>query len=441
MLLGILWLCGGASRADAAGQIAVRGGAWFLLVAVILLGRRPALGEMKAVSGFLFAAVALVLLQLVPLPPMIWMALPGRAVFVEAARLIGQPQPWRPWTIVPGATVNAASSLIVPLVVLILIGASTWEERCRLPGALLVMIVLSMLIGLLQFSGGWFDNPFINDTPGQVSGTFANRNHFALFLAIGCVVSPVWAFLDGRRPRWRGLIALGLVPLFVLTLLASGSRAGLLLGVLALVMGLLLARRGLARELRRYPRWVLPAAVVGIGASIAILVLISAVTDRAASIDRLFLVDQGQDMRVRSLPVVSTMVRTYFPAGTGAGSFDPLFRMHEPFALLVPTYFNHAHNDFVEIVLDTGLPGLLLLTGALMWWGFTSIRVWRAEGLQPGLAGLGSAVLLLVLIASMFDYPARTPMIMAVVVLASVWLAGTPKKASVVTLPPGKQHL
>jgi hypothetical protein len=31
-----------------------------------------------------------------------------------------------------------------------------------------------------------------------VSGTFANRNHFALFMAIGCVLAPAWAVQSSR---------------------------------------------------------------------------------------------------------------------------------------------------------------------------------------------------------------------------------------------------
>src|SRR5690606_2789019 len=89
-----------------------------------------------------------------------------------------------------------------------------------------------------------------------------------------------------------------------------------------------------------------------------------------------------------------------------------------------PSYFNHAHNDLLEIVLDAGLPGLLLLGWAIIWWFWRTIAVWRRREVQHPLPRLGSGILLLTIVASITDYPARTPMNMAVVVIAAVWLSG-----------------
>lgn len=421
----VLWVAGGASRADALGQAIVRGAAAMFLAIMVLVGERPAFARARPVWLLLAAAIVLALAQLIPLAPGIWQDLPGRAVFTGAAAIAGQPQPWRPWSIVPHATVNAAASLIVPFLTLLLVTRVRPDEKAWLPGLVLIVIVASTLLGLLQFSGVGFDNPFINETPGVMSGPFANRNHFALFLAIGCLLVPVWVFSDGRRAHWRGPVGLGLLMLLPLTILGTGSRTGMVLGVVALGIGAVLARKGVRRELARLPRWVFPALVAAIVAMLATFVLISIAVNRAVSIQRAFSVDVEQDMRSRALPTVLEMVRAYFPAGSGLGGFDPLFRLHEPLSLLNTTYFNHAHNDLLEVVLDAGVPGLLLLAAALAWWGRASIRAWRARG--GAVARLGSAVLLLVIIASIFDYPARTPMMMAIVVIAAIWLSERPQ--------------
>lgn len=423
LFVALLWLAGGASKPEALGQVVVRLAAITALIVVILFGERPALGRYQPVAYILGAAVLLVLLQLVPLPPAIWQALPGRTLFVQAATVSGQSQPWRPLAIVPGATVNAAISLVVPVTMLLLLAGLKETERLWLPGIVLGLIVASMLVGLLQFSGNSLYNPLINNSVGQVSSTFANRNHFALFLAFGCVLAPVWALREGRDSGWRAPIALGFTVLFVLMILASGSRGGLGAGVLALCIGLMLVRRGVKRKLRRYPRWVFPAFVAGLAALVVILVVLSIASDRAVSINRLLFANAEQDMRRRAFSTVWTMIWTYFPAGSGLGGFDPIFRIHEPFALLKLTYFNHAHNDLLEIILDAGLAGLLLLGAALAWWLYASIRVWRAaSNVSTTYAKLGSAILLLAILASVFDYPARTPMVMAMIVLAAGWL-------------------
>lgn len=439
--LGVLWVSGGASRADAWGQVATRAAAWLLLVVSILFGKPPRLRSAGPVALFLLAGVALALTQLIPLPPDVWTGLPGRGILVDAARLTGEAQPWRPLSIVPGATVNAASALIVPVATLCFMTGLTPSEHQRIPGTLLCLAVASTLIGLLQFSGARFDNPLVNDTPGQVSGLFANRNHFALFTAMGCLIAPVWTFQGRRRPHWRGPASLAFMALFVLAILGSGSRAGIILGVVGIASGMILARRGIGEELNRYPRWVLPASVAGLVAAIVLIVILSIVADRAASIDRAFAIDPGRDMRSRGLPTVFGMIREYFPFGSGLGGFDPIFRIHEPFDVLKPTYFNHAHNDFLETVLDAGLPGLLLLAAALLWWLWASAGAWQAgTGAPLASPGLGSTMLLLILIASAFDYPARTPMIMAVMVIAGVWL-GRPEEPHASSLPKTDQSL
>src|SRR3546814_71064 len=138
-------------------------------------------------------------------PPAIWAALPGRDVLLGA--LPGEAV-WRPGSIVPSATINAASSLIVPVVTFTLVSALRDEEKAWLPTILLVVIFLSMLVVLLEFSGVRVDNPFINDSVGSVSGTFANRNHFALFLGLGCLITPVWAFAGTQGTGCHAPVAL-----------------------------------------------------------------------------------------------------------------------------------------------------------------------------------------------------------------------------------------
>ena len=125
------------------------------------------------------------------------------------------------------------------------------------------------------------------------------------------------------------------------------------------------------------------------------------------------------------------MLAQYFPAGSGFGTFDPAFRINEPDALLSSIYLNRAHNDLLEVILDGGLPGLLLLVAVLLWWLVKSVSNWRrADDERAVLPKLGSGVLLLIVLGSVTDYPARTPMIMAILVAAAVWLNGAAMRES-----------
>jgi O-antigen ligase len=427
ILLCILLVAGGSARADAMGQVLVRSAAWAMVLAMLLIWPRPYLRRMTPVALILLAALALALLQLVPLPPAIWTVLPGRELVREASQLGGHPG-WRSLSLAPGATMNAASSLIVPGAVLLLMAGMKREERQWCLNLLFGLIAIAMFVGLVQITGVAAQNALIKDSDAQISGIFSNRNHLALLLVLGCVIAPGWAASGGRGIRLRAVVAFGLVLLFVLTILAGGSRAGLALCLPGLAIGTWLAKAPILRLLRSAPKWVLPALVVGSVALVSGVVLISVMADRSSALDRFFTVDVAQDMRTRGLPVVLQMIRDFFPVGSGLGSFDPAFRIYEPDAFLKPTYFNHAHNDFLEVALDAGLPGVLLLASALLWWAWASIRAWRApSGAEQLTARLGSVMLLFILLASASDYPARTPTIMAITMIAAIWLADCPR--------------
>lgn len=304
---------------------------------------------------------------------------------------------------------------------------------------MLALISASALLGLIQFSGGSFNSPLINDSPGEVSALFANRNHFALFLAFGCLLAPVWGTWTEHHLSWRLPLTIGMVVLFLLLILASGSRTGLVIGLLAVVIGLIMARERTRRLRQRLPRWAEPVIAATIVAVIVAFVVVSLTSGRAQSIERLLTMNATDDMRARGLATVVDAAQTYFPVGAGFGSFNTVFRIHEPFELLKPTYFNHAHNDYLELLIDGGLPALLLLLAALGWWMVASIKVWRREpSSQVVLGRAGSGLLLLLVIASAFDYPARTPIIMAFTILATAWLDwGAAAKDTLPTGEPG----
>lgn len=423
IFFAVLWLAGGTSRADMYGQAVTRAAAWVAIFVLALFGRRPLIASQRPVAILLGLAILLAIVQLIPLPESVWLSLPGRAPLAEAAKVIGAAQPPRPIAIVPSLAWNALQSLVVPLTILLLF-AGLDEQGRRLSFPLLLGAVLaSAIVGLVEFSGIRVNNPLI-DGNGSVSGMLANRNHFALLLAIGCALLPAWAFSAHRRPGWRAPVAGALALFLLLLILATGSRAGIVLGIVALVISLIIMRTEVRRSIRGAPRWLVP--VIGAAALlvVAAFVVISIGADRAVSIDRLTALTAEDDLRRKALPTILSMIRIYFPIGSGLGGFDPIFRIHEPFDFLNSTYFNRAHDDFLEIAMEAGLPGMLLVAGGLIWWAVASIRVWRAEpNARITRARLGSTIILLTAIASVVDYPARTPMMMAVLTLAACWLS------------------
>lgn len=419
--LVILWFVGGSSRADVSGQAIVRLCAWGIVIGAIFALPRLEWRTVKEPLVLFVTVTFLVVFQLVPLPPSIWTALPGRAIFAEAALLAGADQPWRPLSISPSGTSNALSSLIVPATVLLLAANLSKEHHWRIAILILSLVVGGAIVGVLQFSGSRFENPFINSGFHPVSGNFANRNHFALFLAIGCALALSWAFRRGAV-RWRAMAALGLVALFVLMILASGSRSGVIVGVLGLALAGMAVRLRLIELLRALPRNMSALLAASGICVLAGLIWLSVSLGRATSVQRGATLDSAEDLRWEIWPVVLDITQRYFPMGTGFGTFAPIFRVSEPDSLLQNRYINLAHNDWMQIVLEGGILGGIVSGIALFWFIRRSLQAW-SSGSSLMLAKVGSIVIALILAASVTDYPSRTPMVMAVLTIAAVWLA------------------
>lgn len=421
-LIMLVVLTGGASSPGALGQPVVRTGAVLLAAVAIGAGLKFDLARYRGPAVLLAAAVALPFCQLLPLPPGLWHALPGRAVFDPSAIVPEIAGAWRPAAITPDAAWNALFSLTVPACTLLLLAATPRPQLQWVSPLLVTAVGLSSVVAALQFAGAAADNPLINERVGFASGLFANRNHQALFLAIGVAAAAQWGTVRPFAP-FRAAIAGATVGWFLLMLLATGSRTGLVLGLGAIAGGSALVFGALRRSGTRIPRTRLLLFGGIAGALLVGIVTVSVAAGRSESINRFNDAALGEDMRVRALPVVLDMVRTYLPLGGGQGGFATLFKAVEPDALLKPTSFNHAHDDYLELLIEAGLPGALLLAAALAWFARHAWRAWRlAPAGEIQRARLGTVVVVLVLMASATDYPARTPVIMMVLVLAAGWL-------------------
>src|SRR3546814_14276870 len=93
--------------------------------------------------------------------------------------------------------------------------------------------------------------------------------------------------------------------LFALIILATGSRAGILTGLLALALGLALCWHNVRRALHGAPRWVFPTLIAAIIGVIALFILVSIAADRAESVRRAFEIEdrksrvEGKSVSVR----------------------------------------------------------------------------------------------------------------------------------------------
>ena len=120
------------------------------------------------------------------------------------------------------------------------------------------------------------------------------------------------------------------------------------------------------------------------------------------------------------------------PIGSGLGTFVPVYAMFEkPEDTFMDAYVNHAHNDLLELWLDTGAMGLVLMAIFVIWFVPRSIEIWRnappgAREIDWSLARAGTIIVALVAAHSFVDYPLRTSAMMAIIAFASALLIDPP---------------
>ena len=112
------------------------------------------------------------------------------------------------------------------------------------------------------------------------------------------------------------------------------------------------------------------------------------------------------------------VAQTYAPFGSGIGSFARVYRMKEDPRGVDPTIFvNHAHNDYVELLVEAGVPGLALVLLFLWWWARTALGMLRSPSADH-YARAGAIASAAILLHSLVDFPLRTSAISACLALS-----------------------
>ncbi|BDW83619.1 hypothetical protein MACH24_30570 [Erythrobacter sp. Dej080120_24] len=363
--------------------------------------------------------------QLIPLPTDIWHQLPGREAIRDLDVMAGLDEVSRPISFTPFRGWNSVFSMIVPLCALLIALASKLSSRQLL---LLVAAfgVLDAALGLLQVLGGAHSPLYFYaiTNRGFPVGIFANENHSALLSAMTLVIIARLGLsaATAMDARW---VRLAYVPAFILVLLAvliSGSRAGLVFALIALGAGGTMAwleRLGQARQSGRQAlasdggvnRW-LPAFALAVmfGLIMAFLVL-----ERTPAFEDLFARSSFEDLRWSIWPFLKGMMQTHWLLGTGFGSFDRVYQIYEPTDLLMRAYLNQAHNDWAQVVIEGGLPAVMIAFAAIIWLAGSIRSIWSRK---KAAAIFWFAILAILGAASLVDYPLRTPIFQSL----ALWL-------------------
>ncbi len=409
-LLLVALLVGGGGTPAPAAELAVEVLAAGLVAGYALIAP-PAHWRQLPRTALALAAVliALPLLQLMPLPPFVWHALPGRGLERQALALIGAADSWQPWSMTPARTLAALLALAVPAAMLVLAALQDRRGRTLLLALAAGVGLLSLLVGAGQLSGGP-DNAFRFYVGGStfLNGFQANHNSEAdlLLMAMIALAAVARDLAETRsaalNPRRAGALVLPLTLLLALGVVLTGSRSGIVLLLLAFGAQLLILRAWLPRA----PRRLLPGMIVALallGLTVALLWHNPTFARALARFRTL------TEFRPEIWYDAAWLARQYLPAGAGLGSFIPLFGAAERLEVVSDRLTNRAHNDYLEFLIEAGVPGTVLLVVI----GLVLARAaWRGWARPPA----GSRAQYLCAIAgltlfgvhSLIDYPLRS---------------------------------
>lgn len=361
------------------------------------------------------------LLQLVPLPPAVWHSMPGREVQLEALGVVGAQDTWRSWSLFPGRTM-ASLLAVVPATTAMLMMSRLSLQDFRWPiAAILLMVLLSMVLGAAQIAAG-------NDTalrfysqsnPGFLNGFQANRNAQADILLIGMVAVTTTIGLRGRALRTsHAAVALAALAVLALGVVLTGSRAGIALIPVALIF-CALVWHGFHKRIVLLLAGLVPVAI-----------LLTRLLQNNNAIQRVTnRFDAQGDFRSELWTDAVFAIGAYWPFGAGVGSAAPILSAVERLEIVDTSIPNRVHNDYLEFLLEAGVLGGLTIIALAAVVTCAAMRQFRnADGEMRRILCFPVAIIAIIGLHSVVDYPLRSMSLAVIVAAATGILLARPEK-------------
>lgn len=401
-------LFGGASRIETGGAFLTRLVTLGAFVWLIWQRRAATIRIERPAALLWLGMIALVAIQLIPLPYSVWTALPGRELAKASVDLIGE-QPWGAISVTPTRTLDALLMLLCAFAAYVVGSQLDAAARTTLLNIILGVMIVSALLAIAQYASGDRSPLYFYAITNRDAGVgfFSNANHLANFMSGGIVLVGWWIAqrASDRSPSTGELFTAGLVILlFLAAIFTTTSRAGTVFALIALAFAatfLPLQRMGIS------PRLAIGGglSVLAAGGTVVALLLTGVIGQGAFSFTG------GESQRIDLVPELLRIARDFLPFGTGVGSFDAIYRSYETREGLQFAYLNQAHNEYLQILIEFGALGLIALVAGLGWY---ARRTWQAFRSPPESRTANrqqraaAMAMLFVVLHSGGDYPLRT---------------------------------
>ena len=363
----------------------------------------------------LIAVLSWHLVQLVPFPSDWIGQLPMRSAVLSDLHAAGAKPSSLPATLDAWATVRSLVQWLVFGAMVALLSTVGSYARYRLLKLCVLLGCMLGLIGYAQAAAGRHSVLRMYDYHHAIGaiGTFANRNHFASLMAMLAPLSLALATHVSSTRRTEAALWHGATVLLLVAAGLSFSRTGFVLACAAAVAVMLL----LVRRVRLAAIGMVFACLAS-----ACMVWAYAWTGLSARLE----LDPLKDLRWQYLEYGWKAAKAYWPWGSGPGTFRYAYVAFEPLAKTGAVYALHAHDEFLELLVEWGAFGVLFVAVALALFVIAIRNKLIVARDRPPIM-VGSVVAVTVpMLHSLVDYPLRTYAVMAVLAVPlSMLLSGT----------------
>ncbi|WP_373473233.1 O-antigen ligase family protein [Sphingorhabdus lacus] len=427
--LTLVFLTGGSSRLDVESLAILRPASIFFCGIALFNLQRTQVKSYKFIIIFMLLVLALGISHIIPISSSWTLGLPGRDLFATLAHMDSSQLVWRPLSLFPLATVNSLASLAVPVTVLLFGIQLNDRELMGILPLIILFGLISIFLAFVQIIGDPQSPMYLYriTNNGSAVGLFANRNHHALFLAMLLPMLGIFASKNRRLPQFVSLkssLLIAATTVIIPLLLVTGSRAGLLAGMLGLTFMILIFRNVQSEHIPTSEDKKRRVRSFATGLGIISLIAITLAMSRAESIYRLIGSESSESLRFKTWGPIAEVANSLFPFGSGIGTFAVQYQVHEQTRLLIPFYPNQAHNDALDIYLTSGLLGVALILIATIGWLRASSKLYQyrhKRDREIAFGKLGALCVGLIFGCSLVDYPVRTPIIGALLSICALW--------------------
>ena len=280
---------------------------------------------------------------------------------------------WRPISLVPSFTLERIFWYIPLLFAFLMFHAGSRDpERRRVFEAALFLNFLALALFALVFAAIGNDKLYwIRPTlqPANPFGPYVNPNNFAavMELAVPWTLAAAWS---ARKQEHRSTLPFPILLTTAVCCMASGALSGSRAAIVLMTVGIVAI--ALVVQRNRRVRRLLALTLVGGAATGSVLVLFTGLGTRFARFFELGTSGLDDIERFSAWRAGWTMLLDFPLTGAGIGAFRDVFPIYTPAG--GDGRLRELHNDYLEIVIESGWPGALLLIWLTFGFGWLALR-------------------------------------------------------------------